>query len=221
MAPSAPLPEPSAPNLGPAALFWRFVKFGALAFGGPVAQIAMIRQQLVDEERWISTAQFNRLVAVMQVLPGPEAHELCVHLGVRAGGRIGGLLAGLGFMLPGFGLMLALGWLYTRLSITGTLFAALFLGVQAAVIALIIRAVHRIGGHILANAWLWAIAIAVAAASLAGVSFWVVLPAAGIAYALAASQRPLLAGLVLDASSRPVSRQTQVRNSARRRSSMA
>ncbi|WP_197042247.1 chromate transporter, partial [Sandarakinorhabdus oryzae] len=191
------LPDPSRPQLAPAALFWRFLKFGALAFGGPVAQIAMIRQQLVEEERWITPAQFNRLVAVMQVLPGPEAHELCVHLGVRAGGRIGGLLAGLGFMAPGFVLMLALGWLYTQLAITGTLFAALFLGVQAAVIALIIRAVHRIGGHILANVWLWAIAVAAAGLTLAGASFWIVLPVAGLCYALAAGGRPLLAGLVL------------------------
>lgn len=199
MASTDALPEPPPPQLAPAALFWRFFRFGALAFGGPVAQIAMIRQQLVEEERWIAPAQFNRLVAVMQVLPGPEAHELCVHLGVRAGGRIGGLLAGLGFMAPGFVLMLALGWLYTQLAITGTLFGALFLGVQAAVIALIIRAVHRIGGHILINAWLWAIAIVVAAASLAGASFWIMLPAAGIAWALAASGRRRLAGLALAA----------------------
>ena len=68
----------------------------------------MIRRELVDEERWISNAHFNRLLAVLQVLPGPEAHELCVHLGMRARGRIGGLLAGLGFMLPGFVIMLGI-----------------------------------------------------------------------------------------------------------------
>lgn len=60
-----------------------------LAWGGPVAQIAMVRRELVDDERWISSERFNRLLAVMQVLPGPEAHELCVHLGMRAKGRLG------------------------------------------------------------------------------------------------------------------------------------
>ncbi|MFG4417617.1 chromate transporter, partial [Pseudomonas aeruginosa] len=60
-------------------LFVRFLKFGLLAWGGPVAQIAMLRRELVDEERWISSERFNKLLAVMQVLPGPEAHELCVH----------------------------------------------------------------------------------------------------------------------------------------------
>ena len=89
-------------------LFLRFLRFGALAWGGPVAQIAMIRQELVDEERWIASAQFNRVLAVYQVLPGPEAHELCVYFGMRSRGRWGGVRAGLGFMLPGFVLMFAL-----------------------------------------------------------------------------------------------------------------
>jgi len=71
-----------------------------LAWGGPVAQIAMIRRELVEEERWISPSRFNRVFAVYQALPGPEAHELCVYFGLLARGRVGGLLAGLGFMLP-------------------------------------------------------------------------------------------------------------------------
>ena len=96
------------PALSYGALFLRFLRFGALAFGGPVAQIAMIRRELVDEERWISSEQFNRLLAAYQVLPGPEAHELCVHMGTLRAGRLGGLLAGLGFMLPGFLLVLGL-----------------------------------------------------------------------------------------------------------------
>lgn len=189
--------EARPPELGYAALFLRFLRFGALAFGGPVAQIAMIRRELVDEEKWIGSASFNKLLAVLQVLPGPEAHELCVHLGIRAKGRLGGLLAGLGFMLPGFLLMLLLAWAYTRLPITGTLLGAMFLGVQAAVLAVIVRAVHRIGEHILLDRWLWLAAIGAAAASFFGVSFWIVLPAAGAAYALLSTGRYALAALVL------------------------
>ena len=184
--PPALLSDPLPPAMGYPALFWRFLKFGAMAFGGPVAQIAMIRRELVEEERWISSAHFNRLIAVMQVLPGPEAHELCVHMGIRAKGRLGGLLAGLGFMLPGL-LLLALAWAYTELCIAGTALGALFMGVQAAVIALIFRAVHRIGEHILCDRWLWAAAILAAGASLAGATFWIVLPAAGLAYAAISS----------------------------------
>ena len=85
----------SPPRLSLFRLFLRFLRFGFLAFGGPVAQIAMVKQALVEEERWISPGRFNRLLAVMQILPGPEAHELCVHLGMVARGRIGGLLAGM------------------------------------------------------------------------------------------------------------------------------
>lgn len=181
--------DPLPPEMSYPALFWRFLKFGAMAFGGPVAQIAMIRRELVDEEKWISSGHFNKLMAVMQVLPGPEAHELCVHLGIRAKGRLGGVLAGLGFMLPGLLLMLALAWAYTLFSIEETLLGALFLGVQAAVIALIFRAVHRIAEHVLADRWLWLTAILAASASLAGASFWIVLPAAGLAYAFASTGR--------------------------------
>jgi len=177
-------------------LFLRFLKFGFLAWGGPVAQVAMLRRELVDEERWISSERFNRLLAVMQVLPGPEAHELCVHLGMRAKGRLGGVLAGLAFMLPGFLLMLALSWLYFRIAIAGTAMGAAFLGVQAAVIALIVRAVHRIGEHILVDRWLWAIAIVAALASTAGVAFWITLPAAGVVYALVMLKRGRFALLV-------------------------
>ena len=189
--------EARPPELSYAALFLRFLRFGLMAFGGPVAQIAMIRRELVDEEKWIGSASFNKLLAVMQVLPGPEAHELCVHLGIRAKGRLGGLLAGLGFMLPGFILMLILAWAYTRLQITGTVFGAMFLGIQAAVLAVIVRAVHRIGEHILLDRSLWLVAIGAAGASLLGVSFWIVLPTAGAVYALASTRRYGLAGLIL------------------------
>lgn len=165
-------------------LFARFLKFGLLAWGGPVAQIDMLRRELVDEERWISSKRFNKLLAVMQVLPGPEAHEICVHLGIRAKGRLGGVLAGLGFMLPGFLLMFALSWLYFQIEFVGTALGAAFLGVQAAVIALIVRAVHRIGEHILLDRWLWVIAIVCALAAIGRVDFWITLPAGGLVYAL-------------------------------------
>lgn len=80
--------EHHPPELGYGALLLRFLRFGVMAFGGPVAQIAMIRRELVDEERWIGSDRFNKLLAVMQALPGPEAHELCVNLGIRAKGRV-------------------------------------------------------------------------------------------------------------------------------------
>lgn len=180
----------------PLAIFRRFLRFGFLAWGGPVAQIAMIKRELVEEERWLEPSRFNRLLAIYQVLPGPEAHELCVHFGMMKGRRLGGLLAGLGFMLPGLVMVLAMAWLYQRLDLRQPLVAAVFAGVQIGVIALIVRAVHRIADHTLTDPWLWAVGIASAAGAAIGVSFWVTLPAAGLAYAAVAARRFGLAALV-------------------------
>lgn len=177
--------DPTPPRLSLTALFLKFLGFGFLAFGGPVAQIGMIRHTLVDQERWISSTRFNRLLAVMQILPGPEAHELCVHMGMMARGRIGGLLAGLGFMLPGFALMLLAGWLYGTWVPGSAALTAAMLGVQVVVLAIILRAVQRIGRHVLEDHMLWALAIASFAATLASVPFWIPLAAAGLAYGYA------------------------------------
>jgi chromate transporter len=189
--------EHSPPVLPLGQIFLRFLRFGLLAWGGPVAQIAMIRRELVEEEHWLSGGRFNRLLAVYQVLPGPEAHELCVHIGMLAGGRLGGLVAGLGFMLPGFVLMFALSWLYFTIDISQSALGPVFLGVQVAVIALIVRAVHRIGAHVLLDRWLWAIGIGSAVAAILGVGFWITLPAAGLAYMLVRRERIVLALFVL------------------------
>lgn len=89
-------------------IFRRFLRFGLLLWGGPIAQIAVIRHELVAEEQWVSKERCNWVLAVYQALPGPEAHESCVYFGTMAGDRLGGLLTGLGFMLPGFLLMLLL-----------------------------------------------------------------------------------------------------------------
>lgn len=105
----------------PSAIFVRFLKFGALAWGGPAAQIAMIKRECVDELGWVDEETFKKTLAVYQVLPGPEAHELCVFFGRMRGGKLGGFLAGLGFMLPGFVLMLALSILYVEAGLAGHL----------------------------------------------------------------------------------------------------
>ena len=179
------------PQISLPALFAKFLGFGLLAFGGPVAQIAMVRQRLVAEERWITPAHFNRLLAVMQALPGPEAHELCVHMGMIARGRLGGLLAGLGFMLPGLVLMLGAAWLYVHL-ISGDLrFAGPLLGVQLVVLAVILRAVVRIGQHALESRWLVVVAAVALAAMALQVPFWLPLLAGGLVYAT--GTRPWLA----------------------------
>lgn len=182
------------PSIGLIALFLKFLRFGCLAFGGPVAQIAMLRQALVEEEGWIDKQRFNRLLAVLQILPGPEAHELCVHFGVLARGRVGGLLAGLGFMLPGFCLMLLVGGLYVSVVQGSVGLSGVLLGIQVAILAVILRAVVRIGQHVIEDRLLGDIALAAAAATLIGVPFWIPLLLGGAIYA--AMNRPVLAAAI-------------------------
>src|SRR3954454_21301327 len=134
----------------PRSIFVRFLKFGALAWGGPAAQIAMIKHECVDEEGWVSEETFKKTLAVYQVLPGPEAHELCVYFGRLRGGKLGGFLAGLGFMLPGFILMLSLSILYVEASLA-THLDQLFYGLTAAVGALVARALVRLSGTFISD----------------------------------------------------------------------
>ena len=165
-------------------IFARFLKFGALAWGGPAAQIAMIKRECVDEERWISEEGFRKLLAVYQVLPGPEAHELCVYFGRLRGGKLGGLLSGLGFMLPGFVLMLGASILYVEADLASHL-DELFYGLTAAVGALVASALVRLGRSFITDAPLAVLAIGALAFTLAvSASFVLVLLGAGLGYEL-------------------------------------
>jgi chromate transporter len=167
-----------------AALFLRFLKFGALAWGGPAAQIAMIKKECVDEEGWVSEETFKKTLAVFQILPGPEAHELCVYFGRVRGGKLGGFLAGLGFMLPGFILMFGLSILYVEANLAGHL-EEVFYGLKAAVGAIIARALVRLSRNFITDVPLALLAIAAFALTLAlNASFAFVLLGAGLIYEL-------------------------------------
>jgi chromate transporter len=168
----------------PASIFARFLRFGCLAWGGPAAQIAMIKRECVDEERWVSEDTFKRTLAVYQVLPGPEAHELCVYFGRTRGGKLGGFLAGLGFMLPGFVLMLALSIIYVEADLAGHL-DDLFYGLTAAVGAVVARALVRLSRTFITDVSLAAIAVvAFAVTVFADANFALVLLGAGLVYEL-------------------------------------
>ena len=186
------MPAPSGADRSPAptqhdspgSILLRFLKFGLLAWGGPAAQIAMIKHECVDEEGWVSEETFKKTLAVYQVLPGPEAHELCVYFGRLRGGRLGGFMAGLGFMLPGFVLMLALSVVYVEANLAGHL-DELFYGLTAAVGAIVARALVRLSRTFITDAALAVIAVIAFAVTLgADASFVVVLIGAGLIYEL-------------------------------------
>ena len=144
----------------------------------------MIKQECVDEEGWVDDETFKKTLAVYQVLPGPEAHELCVYFGRLRGGKLGGFLAGLGFMLPGFVLMLALSILYVEAELSESL-DELFYGLAAAVGAIVARALVRLSRNFITDVSLALIAIAAFVLTVwADAGFALVLLGAGLTYEL-------------------------------------
>jgi len=142
----------NVPRLSIPRIFWLFLtKFGLFAWGGPVAQIALLKDQLIIKEKWITLARFNRVFAVYQILPGPEAAELCMFFGYLAGGRLGGIAAGLGFILPGFVFMLVASYLYVVVGFGNLYVDASFRALQPVVAAMILRATHKIAEHALVS----------------------------------------------------------------------
>ena len=122
--------------------FW--TKLGFINFGGPAGQIAIMHEELVDKKRWISDNRFLHALNYCMLLPGPEAQQLAIYIGWLLNGNAGGIAAGLLFVLPAFFLILGLSWTY---AVHGDIswVAAIFYGLQAAVIAIVAAAVIRVG----------------------------------------------------------------------------
>ena len=130
------------PSLAEATRVW--LKLGLLGFGGPAGQIALIHRLVVVERRWLGEAQFLHALNFCMLLPGPEAQQLAIYAGWLLHGWRGGLLAGTLFVLPGFLVIVALSAVYVAFAGTAWL-AALFLGLQAAVLAVVLEALLKLG----------------------------------------------------------------------------
>ncbi|MBC2669327.1 chromate efflux transporter [Novosphingobium piscinae] len=134
-------------------------RIGCLSFGGPVGQIALMHRELVEDRRWITEAQYLHALNFCHLLPGPEAQQLAIWIGWRLHGLKGGLAAGLLFVLPGALVILALSILYGYAAHLAW-FAALFLGIKAAVLAIVVQALLRVAGRALDTPVMRAIALA-------------------------------------------------------------
>ncbi|MDR6950938.1 chromate transporter [Ancylobacter sp. 3268] len=139
---------PNAPTLAEAFRVW--AKIGLLGFGGPAGQIALMHKELVEDRRWIGEQRFLHALNYCMLLPGPEAQQLATYIGWLLHRTAGGLMAGLLFVLPGALVMLALSSLYALYRHV-PLVDALFFGVKAAVLAIVVQAVVRIGRRALRN----------------------------------------------------------------------
>ena len=134
-----------------------WVKIGLLSFGGPAGQIAMMHRILVDEKRWIGEARYLHALNYCMLLPGPEAQQLATYVGWLLHRTLGGLAAGILFVLPGALVILALSIVYALYSHLAFI-DALFFGIKAAVLAIVVEAVLRIGRRALGNPAMYAIA---------------------------------------------------------------
>jgi chromate transporter len=136
-----------------------FAKIGCLSFGGPAAQIALMHRMILDEKRWVSEADYLRALSFCMLLPGPEAMQLATWIGWRLHGVKGGLIAGGLFVLPGAFVVLALSLIYAAFGQVAVV-AALFTGVQAAVIAIVVEALIRVSKRALKSREAYLIAVA-------------------------------------------------------------
>lgn len=134
-------------------------RVAALSFGGPAGQIAVMHRILVEEKRWIGDERFLHALNYCMVLPGPEAQQLAIYIGWLLHKTKGGLVAGALFVLPGFVAILALSYLYVLLGKL-PIIEGLFFGLKAAVLAIVIQAVVRVGSRALKNNVLRAMAAA-------------------------------------------------------------
>ena len=142
---------------GEAVRVW--TRIALLSFGGPAGQIAVMHRILVEEKRWIGEARFLHALNYCMLLPGPEAQQLATYIGWLMHRTKGGLVAGALFVLPGFLSIMALSWIYFLYGNVGPV-AALFFGLKAAVLAIVLDAVRRIGARAIRNRSMAAIATA-------------------------------------------------------------
>lgn len=151
-------PDGPGPSFQDAVCFW--IKLGFISFGGPAGQIAIMHRELVDRRGWIGEARFLHALNFCMFLPGPEATQLAIYIGWLLHGTLGGIVAGLFFVLPSVFVLWGLSFLYVSFAGLGWV-AAVFYGLKAAVVAIVAHALFRIARKSLRN-WVF-VAIALGA----------------------------------------------------------
>ncbi|MDP1900736.1 MAG: chromate efflux transporter [Rubrivivax sp.] len=184
----AAVAPPPAVSFAQALRFW--LRLGFVSFGGPAGQIALMHTELVERRRWISERRFLHALNYCMLLPGPEAQQLATYIGWLMHRSLGGIVAGVLFVLPSLFILIALSWVYVRFG-EQPLVAGIFYGIKPAVTALVLHAAYRIGTRALKSRWLWALA----AASFAAIFFFqvpfpAIVLAAGLAGALGGRLAP-------------------------------
>ncbi len=158
-------PREHLPSLKEAFHVW--LRVAALSFGGPAGQIAVMHRIVVEEKRWISESRFLHALNYCMLLPGPEAQQLATYIGWLMHRTLGGLMAGVLFVAPGVIAIMGLSYVYAAYGNVPVI-VALFFGLKAAVLAIVLEAVVRIGKRALKNN----VMVAIAAAAFVGIYFF-------------------------------------------------
>ena len=165
-------------SLGEAFRVW--LRVAALSFGGPAGQIAVMHRIIVDEKKWVGESRFLHALSYCMLLPGPEAHQLAIYIGWLMHRWPGAILAGGLFVLPGIISIMALSYIYAAFGSVPAV-VAFFFGLKAAVLAIVLQAVHRVGSRALkSQAMLVLAALAFIGIFFLGVSFPLIVVAAGL-----------------------------------------
>lgn len=183
-----------------------FGKIGLISFGGPAGQIALMHDEIVEKHKWVSEDEYLQALNLCHLLPGPEAQQLAAWIGWRLHGVLGGLIAGLLFVIPGAVVMLGLSALYV-LSMQVGWMQGIFFGIKAAVLAIVVQALMRIAGKALNTPLKRVLAVlAFLALFVFHIPFPVLILAAGIAGAVLARTAPekLAVKSNMDRSAEPV-----------------
>ena len=163
-------------------IFWYFLRLGWLAFGGPVGQIGLMHLEVVERRRWIDEEEFVRALNFCHVLPGPEALQLAIYIGYRKGRHLGGLLAGILFILPGYITLTALAWIYVRFGKAPQVLGVLW-GFRPVGLALLLAALARISRAALKGIFPVVLAVAAFVAFYVGrLPFILVLAGCGLVF---------------------------------------
>lgn len=144
-----------------------FLKLGTIGFGGPAATIAMMDDEVVARRGWLSRQQFLDLVGVTNLIPGPNAAELAIHIGYRRAGWPGLFAAGAGFIIPAALISAALGWAYSRYGALPAV-APYLMGIKPAVLVIVVAALWRLGAKAMGRRDLFLLGLAVAVSTFLG-----------------------------------------------------
>src|SRR3984893_15235421 len=144
-----------------------WLRVAALSFGGPAGQIVVMHRIIVDEKKWVGESRFLHALSYCMLLPGPEAHQLAIYIGWLMHRWPGAIIAGGLFVVPGIVSIMTLSYVYAAFGSVPTI-AALFFGLKAAVLAIVLHAVHRVGSRALKSRPM----LVLAALALVGIFFF-------------------------------------------------